>query len=64
MCVVDVAPAADNLTAGAREQCDEVNLPVMCTNNVVGAVHSGAGVAELVGGEVPGPDVRLIRVYY
>ena len=59
MCVVDVAPAADNVTAGAEEQYDEVNLPVMCTNNVVGVVWGGADVAELVGGEVPRPHLRL-----
>ena len=30
----------------------------MCTNNVVGVIECTADVADMVGGEVPGPNMR------
>ena len=58
MWVDDVAPSPEHVTGEAEEQYDDVNLPLMCSNNVVGVIECTADVADMVGGEVPGPNVR------
>ena len=40
------------------QQCNGAIMPLICTNNVVGVNECTADVADTVGGEMPGPNVR------